>query len=438
MAKRYVMVGSGIASLSAIESLREQQPGADITMISEEAHHFYSRPGLAYLLRGDVPEKQLYIRTREELRALTIKRIHSRVKEIDTDRREVLLSDGKRAPYDSLLLATGALAVPPTFPGGELTGVVKLDGLDDTRQILKLARRGRPAVVVGGGITALELAEGLCARGMTVHYFLRGDLYWADVLDEDESRIIMDRLRHEGIVIHTGTQVKAALGKSGVLTGVETSKQEHIPCDVLGVAIGVKPRVELARRAGLTLDRGIVVDEYLQTSQPGIYAAGDAAQVGKLPLDVLWPTALDQGRVAGANMAGAKVKYIKTVACNVTMLSGLKVTIIGAVGRKKDGGGDPDLVSIARGDSEAWRHFPESRIFTARDDVNRVRLFVGEKKIVGALVMGDQSWSRPLQRLITREADITPIRSSLVGASSQGLIPLADFYRQWQCGNGVS
>src|SRR6185503_15302098 len=107
----------------------------------------------------------------------------------------------------------GAQAVPAPFPGGDLAGVVKLDSLDDTRHILKHAKWRKTAVVIGGGITALELAEGLRARRMRVHYFLRGARYWSDVLDETESQIIQDRLQHEGVAIHTKTQVKEALGK---------------------------------------------------------------------------------------------------------------------------------------------------------------------------------------------------------------------------------
>jgi NAD(P)H-nitrite reductase large subunit len=436
----YVIIGSGIAGLAAAETLRQRIPEARITLVSEEPHNFYSRPGLAYFLRGDIPERLLYIRSREDLRALNIIRVNSLVKELACEKRELLLANGERLRYDRLLLATGALANPPSFPGGELAGIVKLDGLDDTRRILKLARRGKPAVVVGGGITALELAEGLGARGMKVHYFLRGDRYWADVLDEAESHIIMDRLRHEGIVLHTNTEIKQAHGTNGQLTGVETKSGEHVPCQVLAVAIGVKPRVDLATAAGLRVDKGIVVNEFLETSKPGVYAAGDCAQVGNAPLDVLWPTALDQGKVAGANMAGGKVAYVKGTACNVTMLANLKVTIIGSVGTKKAKGKDKpkepekdkDLVTIARGDSEAWRVAPTAWVLSDSHDVNRIRLFVGEKTIVGALVMGDQTWSRPLQRLISAEADITPIRAALVGEASAGLTHLANFYEQWE------
>jgi len=431
MAAHYVIVGSGIAGLSAAETIRARVPDAAITMVSEETHNFYSRPGLAYLLRGDIPEKQLFIRTREDLHRLRLQRIHSRVEQLLCDRQELVLSGGKRLRYDRLLLATGALAAPPPFPGGNLAGVVKLDGLDDARGILRLARRGRPAVVVGGGITALELAEGLCARGMRVHYFLRGSRYWADVLDEAESPIILDRLRHEGVTIHAHTQVKKVLGARGAVTGVETQAGETIPCQVLAVAIGVKPRADLARQAGLAVDKGVLVNSYLETSRAGVYAAGDVAQVGTTPLDVLWPTALAQGRVAGANMSGAKVAYIKGAACNVTMLTGLRITIIGTVGIKNnEARKDEDLVAITRGDSESWRVAPRAWVVRDNDDVNRIRLFVGERKIVGALVMGDQSWSRPLQRLIGEEVDITPVRPALGGADA--LTRLADFYRHWE------
>lgn len=432
MPTEYVMIGSGIASLSAAEAVRECKPGASITIVSEEPHDFYSRPGLAYFLRGDIPEAQLTVRTRDDLKKLRVKRVHARVEDLHCDKQELVLSDKQRLRYDRLLMATGALAAPPSFPGGDLAGIVKLDGLDDTRHILSLARRGKPAVVVGGGITALELAEGLCARGMKVHYFLRGDRYWADILDEAESRIVMDRLEHDGIVIHTKTQVKHAIGKAGQLRAVETVAGETVPCVMLAMAIGVKPRVELARKAGLNVDKGILVNPRMQTTRTGVFAAGDCAQVGSTPLDVLWPTAIAQGRVAGANMAGADIPYVKSVPCNVTMLAGLKVTIIGNVGRGKSGDSkDKDLVSIARGDSEAWRVPPSAFLLADSDDVNRVRLFIGERTIVGALVMGEQSWSRPLQQLIGKQADITPVRSALVGDAAKGLQRLAEFYEQW-------
>src|SRR5262249_2197313 len=227
--------------------------------------------------------------------------------------------------------------------------------------------------------------------------------------------------------------VKQAIGRRGQVAGVETLAGETVPCETLAVAIGGRPRLELARQAGLNVDRGVVVNALLQTSAPDGFAAGDVAQVhdptsGCPTMDVLWSTALAQGRIAGANMSGANLAYIKSIPFNVTQLAGLKVTIIGAVGRGKD----EDLVTIARGDSEAWRLLPKTWVTTQQDDANRVRLLIGERRIVGALIMGDQSWSRPLQRLIVAQADITPIRQALTGDGATALAHLGHFYRQWE------
>lgn len=430
MPAQHVIIGTGIAGLSAAEAIRDRDPGAVITMIGEESHEFYSRPGLAYLLRGDVPDRQLLIRTPTDIRTLRLQRIHARVEKILVEAHAVQLADGRHVRYDRLLVATGALASPPAFPGGDLPGIVKLDSLDDTRAIIRTCGRFRSAVVVGGGITALELAEGLRARGMRTHFFLRGRRYWSDVLNEEESDIVLDRLRHEGVRMHLETQVKRAVGRDGRLHAVETEAGETIPCHMLAVAIGVRPRLDLAKGAGLTVDRGIVVDERLRTSAADIFAAGDVAQVrdprtGVAALDVLWPIALRQGQVAGANMAGADREYLKDVPFNVTLLAGLRVSIIGAVG----GGKNEDLVAITRGESEAWRMMPKSWAVSHGDKVNRVRLMVGERHLVGALVMGDQSWSRPLHGLIADQVDITPVREALVTGGDGSLDELARFIR---------
>jgi NADPH-dependent 2,4-dienoyl-CoA reductase/sulfur reductase-like enzyme len=288
-------------------------------------------------------------------------------------------------------------------------------------------------VVIGGGITALELVEGLRVRGVRTHYFMRGDRYWANVLDEAESRVVEERLKAEGVVIHYRTEIQAALGRKKTLAGVETTTGEKLPCHILGVAIGVRPRLELAHQAGLKLDRGILVDEFLRTSAPDVFAAGDVAQVrdprtGRAILDTLWSTALAQGRAAGANMTEACLPYVKQVPLNVTQLADLMTTIIGAVGS----GRDQDLVTISRGNSEAWSLLPQAQVIVEKHDVNRIRLLVGERTLVGAVVMGDQTLSRPLHRLIAEQADITPIRAVLGADPASAVSLISDFYRTWE------
>jgi NAD(P)H-nitrite reductase large subunit len=326
----------------------------------------------------------------------------------------------------------------PDTPGSDLEGAVKLDDFTDARKILQLARKARAAVVVGGGITALELVEGLRARKLQVHYFLRRDRYWGNVLDEVESKIIESRLGEEGVRLHYHTELEAVLGKHGKVDAVLTGAGERISCGLVAFAIGIRPRLKLAKAAGLQIDRGILVDEFLATSAPDIFAAGDVAQVydpfsGRSILDSLWNPARMQGDTAGLNMTGLQIPYHKGVPFNVTRLAGLTTTIIGTVG----GGKDEDLVGIARGDSETWRKFPDAIAAQADFDVNRVRVMVGETSLRGAIVMGDQKLSKPIHHLIADEADIRPIRDRLLQPAAPIADLISDFFLAWKWGHAA-
>jgi NADPH-dependent 2,4-dienoyl-CoA reductase/sulfur reductase-like enzyme len=342
--------------------------------------------------------------------------------------------DGKsRLIYDKLLIAVGARALPLDAFGVNLEGIVKLDHLTDAKNILKLAKSGSTAVVVGGGITALELTEGLLARGMKVHYLLRGDRYWSNVLDEGESKMVEGRLQAEGVELHYHAHLKEIIGKKNRVAGIRLESGQTIKCDMLAYAIGIRPRLELAQNIDLKLDRGILVDEHLQTNDPDIFAAGDVAQVfdplsGRAMLDSLWNPARDQGNVAGMNMAGRKTAYLKSPPFNVTRLAGLTTTIIGTVGR----GQDADIVGIARGDSETWRDLPDAIEAQSGFDVNHMRLLIGEKNLIGAIVMGDQKLSWALQKMIAGGADISPIREKLMVPDAPIADLIADFWVAWR------
>ena len=412
---RYVIVGSGVAGIAATEAVRSLDINSEVILVSDDPHGYYSRPGLAYYLANEIPENLLFPFEREDWRRLNITYQRDRATRIHPEEHRITFQGAGPLRYDRLLLAVGSSAAPLQTPGADRKGVVKLDHLEDARQILRLARRGRRAVVVGGGITALELVEGLRARHVRVHYLLRGDRYWNTVLDEEESKIVENRLAHEGVQIHTRAEISEILDRRGQVAGVRLQSGETIRCELVAYAIGIRPRLDLAVGAGLKVDRGILVDERLQTSAPDVFAAGDVAQVydpvsGRSVIDSLWSAARGQGFAAGLNMAGQPIPYRKPVAYNVTRLTGLTTTIIGAVGS----GRDQDLVSIARGDSETWRQAPEAIVADTRSDVNRLRLLVGEKHILGAVVMGDQTLSKPLQSIISEPVDITPIRAELL------------------------
>lgn len=428
---RYVLLGSGVASIAAAEAIRSQDRSAGILILGDETHGFYSRPALAYYLTGELAEQNIRPFPDTYFHKLGIQIQHGRAVKIDPHAHLVSLHDGRSLFYDRLLIAVGAQAVKSAVTGAQLQGVFKLDNLEDARQIIQAARKARSAVVVGGGITALEIVEGLRARGLRVTYFLRGDRYWSNVLDETESRIIEHRLREEGVEIQYHTDLDEILEKGGRVAGVRTKDGRSFKCDMVGIAIGIRPRKELAEASGIQVDRGVLVNEYMQTSAADVYAAGDIAQVydplsGKSVLDSLWGPARDQGHAAGLNMAGKPTPYYKFVPFNVTRLANLTTTIIGTVGR----GEDDDMLGIARGDSETWRQLPDSIAAQANFDVNRLRLMVAQKHIVGAIVMGDQTLSRPIHHMVANRVDISSIRQSLLEPGARLADILADFWAQ--------
>ncbi|HET9915413.1 MAG TPA: FAD-dependent oxidoreductase [Anaerolineales bacterium] len=426
---RYAVIGSGVAGIAAIEAIRSVDTGAEIILVGDDPYGFYSRPGLAYYLTGELHDKSLFPRTADDLRRLNFRYINKRATRILRAECMLELEDHSTVSYDRLLIAVGAQALPLEVPGANLEGVLKLDHLTDAKRILNQARRGRTAVVVGGGITALELVEGLRSRGMKIHYLLRGDRYWSNILDEQESRIIERRLQKEGVILQHHAEVIEITGKNGKVSAVRLLDGQTLKCDLVAYAIGIRPRVELAKQSGLAIDRGILVNEYLQTNDPDIFAAGDVAQAydplsRRSILDSLWTPAREQGCAAGLNMAGRKTAYIKSPPFNVTRLAGLTTTIIGTVGR----GRDDDLTGIARGDSETWRELPDSMVAQTCFDVNRLRLLVGEKTLLGAIVIGDQRLSLPLEKMISQKMDISPIRERLLVPDAKVADILAEFW----------
>lgn len=428
---QYVIIGTGVAAIAAAEAIRAADSQGEMSIVGDDPFVYYSRPGLAYYLSGELPEKWLHPFQKDDYQKLRAQFYHTSVRRVLPEEKAIELDSAGRLPYDRLLIATGAQAIPLKIPGADLNGVHKLDHLTDARALLSNAKRGRTALVTGGGITALELAEGLAARGVKVHYILRSERYWPNVLDEVESRMIESRLRHEGIQIHHKSEIAEILGKNWRVVGARLVDGQELSADLLAYAIGITPRIGLAQEAGINCERGILVDEFMQTNQPDIFAAGDVAQVyepdsGKYVLDSLWNPAREQGQAAGSNMTGEKQPYHKPAAFNVTRLSGLTTTIIGAVG----GGSDPDLFSIARGDSETWRQLPDAILTQDGFEVNHLRLMIGENHILGAIVMGDQKLSSALQTIVREKIDISPIRPALLAPNASIADILAGFWSE--------
>ncbi len=429
---RYVMIGIGVAAIAAAESIRQQDTDGEILFISDDPHGYYSRPGLAYFLTGEIEKSFLFPFQPQTFEPLNFQLIHAKITKIIPEQKQILTETNHNIYYDKLLIATGARSIPLKIPGKHLKGIHKLDNLEDAINLLRNAKPRSTAIVTGGGITALEIAEGLATRKVHVHYIMRGERYWSNILDPVESSIIEKRLQKSGIQLHHHLEITEAFGKNGILTGVKLSSGKEIACNMLAYAIGIKPEIQLAINAQIDVDRGILVNQWMQSNIEHIFAAGDVAQVydpatDTYNLDSLWPLAAKQGRTAGMNMAGGLTSYTKPIPFNITRLGDLPVTIIGFVGK----GNDSDLVNIARGDSETWRKMPDLMIAQSGFDINHIRLILNEKQLFGAVVIGNQYLSRPLQHIISKKIDISSIYSKIKSQNTSLSDTIAAFWENY-------
>jgi NAD(P)H-nitrite reductase large subunit len=427
MMYRYIIVGTGVAGISAAETIRQRDPFSKLMIISDDPDGYYSRPGIAYYLNGLIPEKQLFPFLSADFQQLITSRIQARVTQILPEMHQIVLANGDQLAYDRLLLATGSRATMINFPGKELMGNVTLYTIEDVRHILKLVKHCTEAVVIGDGIIGIELAEGLAARNIRVHLFMLGDRLWPMVLDESESRLVERGLRHHGILLHPATQLTEAVGRQGVLTGVVTKAGKTIPCQMLGIAIGVFAEIELAKQAGLSTNRGILVNEFLETSSKDIFAAGNVAQIhdsrnDTLFMETLWATARSQGQVAGVNMTGQHIAYNRDTLLNVVCIGDIITATIGTFASSP--------LSLTSNDPHDWQAYRQKCDLEHINLVNRVRVLVGDRAIKGALVMGDQTLTQRLVNMTQMGIDLTPIRPILEAQPERGIKTLINFYKE--------
>ncbi|MCB8981478.1 MAG: NAD(P)/FAD-dependent oxidoreductase [Ardenticatenaceae bacterium] len=412
---RYVIIGNGAAGATAAQTIRQHDATGEIVVLTAEPYPMYSRPGLAYVLIKEVPPEQIMARTLDWYEEWGINLVLGEAVSLDVEQQMVWLADGRSLPYDRLLIATGARATPPPYAGAELDGVVYLDTLDGTKELVKKTRRARRAVIIGGGITALELTEGLSHRGIDTHYFLRRDRLWGQVFNDEEAALLEKKMKAHHVHIHYNTEAVEILGdRKGRVRGVRLKDGGEFKCDLVGVAIGVKPLIDVVANSPIATDRAILVNERMQTNVPNVYAAGDCAQVydrwtEKHMLDILWPSAVAEGNAAGLNMVGKPYEYEKGSPFNACLLFGLHITTMGQINPRRDDDADePQILQhVSRGSSEVWYTHPRPyRSAWAAENDNTIRLVLSGDYLVGALVIGEQSLTDSLRYLIEHQVNI--------------------------------
>lgn len=306
-----IIVGGGAAGFAAAEMLRRQGYQQPVTIVSADDAGPYDRPNISKdYLAGTAPEEWIPLRPPDWYRTANVDLITSRrVVRLRPDQRSVELDDGRHLEYGGLVLATGASPVRLDVPGGHLPHVRYLRTLQDSRTIIEHATRARRAVVVGASFIGLEVAASLRARGLDVHVVAPGDIPMRRVLGDELGRFIRGVHEQHGVQFHLGQTVASVAEHSVTLKNGTT-----LDADLVVVGIGVRPNVELAEQAGLRVDRGVLVDEYLRTSAPHIWAAGDIARwpdryTGTSIRVEHWVVAELQGQAAARNILGHRQPY---------------------------------------------------------------------------------------------------------------------------------
>ena len=318
--QRFVIVGASLAGASAAEALRENGFSGSITLVGEESHRPYERPPLSkgYLL-GKEPAERAYVHGESFYAEHDIElRLATRVTAIDRAAKEVSLGGGDRIGYDKLLLTTGSSVVRLKIPGAGLSGVHYLRSLDDSERLKQALESGGQVAIVGGGWIGLEVAAAARQHGASVVLVEPQPAPLYAVLGQELGEFYAQVHRDHGVDVRLGVDVTEFNGSDAV-TGISLTDGAEVVADSVVVGVGIRPNVELAADAGLLVDDGVVVDEYLRTTDPDIYAAGDVAnahnpQYGRHLRVQHWANAKDQGAAAARNMLGldepfAKVPY---------------------------------------------------------------------------------------------------------------------------------
>ena len=325
---RHVIIGAGPAGVVAAETLRRVDPSSDIIILGDESEPPYSRMALPYLLAENVGESGTHLRHGDahfEKLAIDVRR--NRVKSVDTGNRLVIVSTGAEIAYDRLLIATGAHPIKPPIQGMDSEGVENCWTLADARRILAGAKPGSRVVLMGAGFIGCIVLEALAARGVELVVVEMADRMLPRMMDETGGAIIARWCESKGITVRTATRVTEIARGNGKLT-LATEPGDPIEADLVVCATGVSPNIDFLDGAGIESDVGILVDHRLRTSVRDVYAAGDVAQgpdfsTGQQEVHAIQPTAVEHGRIAALNMAGAETQFRGSLSMNVLNTLGL-------------------------------------------------------------------------------------------------------------------
>jgi NAD(P)H-nitrite reductase large subunit len=333
---KHLILGAGPAGVIAAETLRKHAPDDDITILGDEPEAPYSRMAIPYLLLNRIGESGTHLRhDPDHYQKLGITLQRGRAAKVDTGACAVALEDGSTLPYDRLLIATGSSPATPPIPGIDGAGVHPCWTLADAREIMKLAQPGARVLQMGAGFIGCIIMEALSGRGVKLSVVEMGDRMVPRMMGPTAGGMIRDWCESKGVVVHTGARVDAIERDGSATLKVRLSTGAALDAELVISATGVRPNIGFLEHSDITCLVGVLTDEHLQTSVPGVYAAGDCAEAwdkvsGRAIVSAIQPNAAEQARVAALNMAGLKTELRGVTQINVLDTLGLISASFGA------------------------------------------------------------------------------------------------------------
>jgi nitrite reductase (NADH) large subunit len=389
----YVIIGNGVAANAGAENIRKFDPHGKITMFSKEDRPFYYVPALPEYLAGDNQADQIIIHPQGWYEQHRIDfHLATPVITIDVVRKTVE-TEKESFPFDKLLLATGGKAFIPPMKGADSPGVFTLKTVGDADRIKQAAAKAKTAVLIGGGLLGLEAGNGLRKMGLqviVVEFFPR---LLPRQMDVAGAAILQSQMEDMGFTFHLGAVTEEIVsGADGLQVCLKGG--DKIRGDLVLISAGVRPDLSLAQALGLEVDKGVKVDDTMKTSRDEVYAAGDLIE-HRGRLYGIWPAAMEQGKVAGAVMAGQEAKYAGTLPSNILKVVGI------------------DLVAAGDIDADGKR---EAIIHQDKAKKTYRKLVVQDNCLVGAILLGDIQGNAEIQAAIKQKKDIGALKSELARA----------------------
>lgn len=381
---KFVVVGNGIAGVSAAQVIAQESQRAEIAIYTQEPYHYYPRPKLWEFLAGETKIEELFFYPPSWYEERGIKvHLKSRVRGLDVAGKRLALADGREIAYDRLLLANGSVPSVPPVEGVDKEGVFTLRSLDDALAIKEYAGKVSKAVVIGGGLLGLETARALSLSGLEVTVLEFFPWLLPRQLDPEGAKVLTSKIEAMGLRVMTGANTEVILGAERA-AGVLLKDGREVKGELILFSAGIVPSIKLAQGAGLVVNKGIVVDDYLRTSAPDIYAAGDVAEHRGKIYGII-PASREQASVAARNMLGQDSKYEGTIPSNTLKIVGIDLTAIGLINPEGEG-----YQVLRKETPEVYKKF-----------------VLQDGQLVGAILLGDRESVAPVSRLIRSQVNIS-------------------------------